>query len=303
MNNQGNNPEQIALLYVESFEKGIEFTAPSKGLIVNGEIAEKAISILKKHLAEGETGVRENIVELIINTCIQISLAKNGTEYIDDANVLNVLVYEGTQRNDTAKERIIDALRKLAKKEDLVIYHERLIHLMQEDTSDEMLLLIAKAKASNAKKILTEIALRPEWQNSKSVKIAQAALGEDRITSEYIKKAQITHNEQQIDEFIECIGTLSLIGTYDALAAISDYMRTPLIIDKVGAYKKSVRLNIMDALRYHFPDQPILYADNVHGMEDYKAVEGFCTKKFATYYNQPRPPFMTYFGYPIPIRN
>lgn len=303
MNNQNNNPGQVALSYVKSFEQGADFSPPSEGLIRNEKIAEEALSVLKKHLAEGEIGMRENIVSLIIDTALQISLSKNGTEYIDDVDVLNILVFEGTQINDSVKENVLDAVRKLTKKEDLLPYHQRFIHLLQENASGEMLLLIAKAKVSNAKNTVAEIAARSEWQNNEPAEIAQAALGEDNITNEYINKAQIAHDKQQIEEFIEYIGVLSLIGTYDALAAMSEYMRTPLIIDKVGAYKKSVRLNIMDALRYHFPNQSILYPNNVNDMQDYIAVEHFCTEKFSTYYSQPQPPFMTYFGYPTPIRN
>lgn len=303
MNNQNNNPAQVALLYIKSFEQGADFSPPSEGLIQNEKIAEEALSILKKHLAEGEIDIRENIVALIIDTSLQISLSKNGTEHIDDADVLNVLVYEGMFTNDRVKENILDALRKLTKKKDLLPYHERFIHLLQENISEEILLLIAKAQVSNAKNTVAEIATRNEWQNNESVEIAQAALGEDNITDEYIKKTQIAHDRQQIEKFIEYIGILSLIGTSDALTAISEYMRTPLIIDKVGAYQKSVRLNIMDALRYHFPNQAILYPNNVNDMEDYTTVEQFCIEKFGTYYNQPQPPFMTYFGYPTPIRN
>jgi len=303
MNNQNNNPAKIALSYVESFEKGTDFSFPSEGLIRNGKIAEEALAVLKKYLAEGKAKVRENIVELIIDTSLHITFSKNGTEYVDDANVLNVLIYEGTLRDDIARELVIDAIRKLTKKKDLLSYHERFTYLLREETSEEILLLIAKTKVSTARKIVTEIASRSEWQNNESVKIAQAALGQDNITDDYIKKTQIAHNEQEVKEFIEYIGTLSLIGTDDALSIIAEYMRTPLIIHKVGAYKKSVRLNIMDALRYNFPDQLVLYRNRVYDMADYTAVEEFCTEKFGTYYNQPQPPFMTHFGYPIPMKN
>ena len=169
MNNQNNNPARIALSYVESFEKGIDFSPPSKGLVQNEKIAKEALAILKKHLLEDESGVRENIVELIIDTSLQISLSKNGTEHIDDVNVLNVLVHQGTHKNDIAKERVIDVLRKLTKKEDLLSYHERLENLLKKEISEEILLLVAKAKVSGAKKIVDDIATSPEWQHQESV--------------------------------------------------------------------------------------------------------------------------------------
>ena len=46
-------------------------------------------------------------------------------------------------------------------------------------------------------------------------------------------------------------------------------MRTPLIFDLVGAYKKTVRLNVLEALLYNFPDQFILYPNNIKSDADY----------------------------------
>ncbi|MCK7510883.1 MAG: hypothetical protein MZV70_46975 [Desulfobacterales bacterium] len=67
------------------------------------------------------------------------------------------------------------------------------------------------------------------------------------------------------------------MGTPRSLKALAGLLRSPLVIHVPGLFDKSVRLNVLDALSYNFPDQPVLYANNIITKEDYTAAERFCT--------------------------
>jgi hypothetical protein len=53
---------------------------------------------------------------------------------------------------------------------------------------------------------------------------------------------------------------------------------------------------VIDALRYHFPDQAdkLLHRDLVKSDEDYIAIENFCVRELGVNYDgMPRPEFLT----------
>ena len=65
--------------------------------------------------------------------------------------------------------------------------------------------------------------------------------------------------------------------------------------------EKSVRLNVLEALLYNFPDQPVLYPNNINSEADYTAAERFCTATLGVVYRNPPPPFLKYRAFPIPL--
>ena len=146
-----------------------------------------------------------------------------------------------------------------------------------------------------------ELSKLSQWRNTEYLEIAQAAFGNDEIINKYIKKAKVASSNKNAEALGDAMQKLSLIGTKTTLSHIAEYMRSPLIIDKVGAYKKSIRLNVIDALRYNFCDRAILNPNKILSMEDYNAVEKFCTNKFGIKYEDSQPPFMTFGAYPIPL--
>ena len=75
-------------------------------------------------------------------------------------------------------------------------------------------------------------------------------------------------------------------------------IRSPMTILVPNAYEKSVRLNVLEALLYNFPDQTVLYPNNIISEKDYTAAEEFCTKTLGVTYTTPPPPFMTIRGFP-----
>ena len=67
-------------------------------------------------------------------------------------------------------------------------------------------------------------------------------------------------------------------------------------------YLESLRLNVLDALRYHYRDRPEFYPNNIVTEAEYTAAERLCTGELGVTYDMPAPPFMTYRAFPIPVR-
>jgi hypothetical protein len=65
--------------------------------------------------------------------------------------------------------------------------------------------------------------------------------------------------------------------------------------------EKSVRLSTLEALLYNFPDQPVLYPNNIIDASAYTAAEQFCIATLGVTFTTPPPPFLTYRPFPIPL--
>jgi len=295
------NATQSAYNYINSFKRGEPFYPPSEGLIIDEKPDSMALWILGKELATSGSDVRENIVALLVDVGVSSDpLQQEGAEVLRNKQIVEILVGSGLAKADIAREATLDALRKLVTQEDLARYDVEFTKALENRPSEEVFLLIAKAKPSKAKTLLDSLARSSVWKDSPEAKIALAAMGDTMIENEFIDVAEAARKEGDSQSFIDAIGTLSLVGTQQTLTYIANQLRTPLVFEVPGAFRKSVRLNVLEALLYNFPDQPVLYPNNIVNEEDYTAAEHFCTKKLGVTYTIPPPPFMTYEGFPIP---
>ena len=64
------------------------------------------------------------------------------------------------------------------------------------------------------------------------------------------------------------------------------------------AFLQSVRLDIMAALSYNFPEKAFLYDNAIMNDGDYARVEKFCEETFGIVWKNPRPEFLTIQGFP-----
>jgi len=154
---------------------------------------------------------------------------------------------------------------------------------------------VAKTKPQKARPAVERLAASPEWKEVEAAKIARAALGAKDIEDEFLAAADSAKDGQTL---AYALGSLGLIGTPRSLKAIAERLRTGLTILMPGRLERSVRLNVLEALLYNFPDQPMLYPNNINQDEDYAAAERFCIRTFGVTYSNPRPPFLTYRGFP-----
>lgn len=290
--------------YIAVFRRGEDFTPPSTGLIVNGQPDSSALQQLGQELSAGEAAVREKIVDLLVEIGLRTDpLTPKGAEVLRHPQIIALLAGPGLTKSDLGREAAMDALRKLVTPSDLSRYETEFTRAISEEPTEEAFLLIAKAKPLKAKPVVDQKANMPQWQDMEAVKIAQAALGNEAIEKEFLAAAAEAEAGEDGPTLAHALGSLALIGTPRSLKAIAERLRTPLTIHIPGAFEKSVRLDVLEALLYNYPDHPELYPNNIITEADYFAAERFCTQTLGVTYTAPSPPFMTYRGYPIPATN
>lgn len=285
--------------YIAAFQRGEDFTPPAKGVIVAGQPDGAALQLLGKELAIANPSVREKIVALLVDMGRRTdSLTPKGSDVLRHQQIIALLAGPGLAKLDLGREAAMDALRKLVTQPDLARYGDAFVEALRDAPTEEAFLLVAKAKPPGAKTLVDRFAKLPEWKNVEAVKITRAALGAEDVEAEYLAAAAAATDGKAL---AQALGPLALMGTPRSLKAIAERLRTPLTIDKPGSYEKSVRLNVLDALLYNFPDQPVLYPNNIKAEVDYTAAERFCISALGVTYTTPPPPFLTYRGYPLPI--
>jgi hypothetical protein len=284
--------------YVAAFKRGETFTPPAVGVFANGQPDPLALQSLREALTAESSAVREQVVALLVDMSVQIDpLTPQGAQVVRNPEIIALLAREGLAKPDSGREAAMDSLRKLVTPRDLAKFGDSFAKALENAPSDEAFLLVAKSKPQSASSTLEKLAQSPKWKDAENARIARAALGAQSIESQFVAAAASANDGPSL---ARALGPLALVGTARCLKAIAERLRTPLTIDMPGAYVKSVRLNVLDALLYNFPDQPTLYPNNIRKEEDYTAAEQFCVKTFGVIYTNPPPPFLTYRGYPIP---
>lgn len=288
--------------YVAAFERGEDFTPPATGVIINGRPDSAALEILGKELAVASPPVREKIVALLVDMGrLTDPLTPKGADVVRNPEVLALLAGPALARPDLGREAAMDALRKLVTRSDLARFDDAIVKTLESAPSEEAFLLVAKAKPPRAAEVVNRLAALPAWKEAEAVRIARAALGDQNVEDEFLALAANAERANNGEALSHALGTLGLIGAPRSLKAIAQRLRTPSTIHIPGAFEKSVRLSVLEALLYNFPDEPVLYPNNIIREADYTAAERFCTATLGVTYLAPPPPFLTYRGYPTPV--
>jgi hypothetical protein len=287
--------------YIAAFERGDDFTPPSTGLIVNGQPDLAALEVLGRSLATADASAREKIVRLLVDLGRRTDpLTPRGADVLRHPKILELLAGPGLAKPDSAREAAMDSLRHLGTFPDLKHFGDSFMKALTDAPTEEAFLLVAKAKPSVGKDRVERLASLPEWKSVEAAKIGRAALGDKDAEDTFLadaSKAEETSNGRML---ADALSKLGLIGTPRALRAIAERLRTPLIFEIPGAFEKSIRLDVLQALLYNFPDQPELYPNNIISEADYTVAEHYCERTLGVKYTVPPPPFLTYRGYPSP---
>ncbi|MCU0577733.1 MAG: hypothetical protein MUD15_13075 [Desulfobacterota bacterium] len=284
--------------YIDAFRRGENVRGPLAGLITNGRPDGTALEVLGRGLADSDAQAREKIVDLLVQIGLETDpLTPEGAEVLRDRRIIAILSGPGLAKADLGREAALDALRKLVTPGDLAPFEDAYVKSLIDEPCEEAFLLVAKAKPVEQKVLVESLARSSEWIEEEAARIARAALGAKAIEDEYLAAVDTAADGR---ELAMALGPLALMGTPRSLKALAGLLRSPLVIHVPGLFDKSVRLNVLDALSYNFPDQPVLYANNIITEEDYTAAERFCTSALGVTYTTPPPPFMTLRGYPFP---
>jgi hypothetical protein len=285
--------------YIAAFERGDDFHPPAEGIIAGGQPDPAALQILGNELAVGSPSVRENIVALLVDVGRRTDpLTPRGADVLRHPQILALLAGPGLAKPDLGREAAADALRKLATARDLARFEDALVKTLQDGPTDDIFLLVAKAKPAKAAQLVNSLAVAPNWKDVESAKIARAAFGAKNIEDDFLSQAAKAEASADGRALATALGSLALIGTPGSLKAAAERLRTPLTITIPGAMEKSVRVSVLEALLYNFPDEPVLYPNNVNDDAGYEAAERFCTATLGVAYTTPRPPYLKYRAFP-----
>ena len=288
--------------FIEFFRQGGKRYDRHKNLpnlMIGNQPDPEAMKVLGEELTHGTEDVREKIVDLLVDVA-----RLNYPEYeLRTPEVIALLIGSGFAKTDAARSNAMDVLSKFVAPATLIPYREAIAKALKEEPEDSALVLVAKAKPPQAWEEVNRLSRLPEWNepdsiSTTSLRMARAALGDTKIEDEFIADAKRKEAAGKAEDLADALHLLAQIGTPRCLQAVCGRMRTPLIIDRVGAYRKSVRLEVIDALSYAFPEEPVLDSSQIRRDLDYERVELFCTQKLGLRYSKPRPPFFTDDGYP-----
>jgi len=284
--------------YIELFRRGEEYYDNRlPGLMIGTQPDPAAMKVLGEALATDTRDVRRKIINLLARIDL---LSHPGATGLRTPEVIDLMVGPGFAKSDSAKSDAMEWLRKGATPATLSRYGDIFLKALKEEPSGTTLMLIAKAKPKGAWEEVDRLSRLPEWKDTRSMRIARAALGDTKIEDEYIADAKQKEDASDMYGLASALGPLVWIGTPRSLQAVCLRMRSPFIMDMPGVEQRSFRLSVMDALVYAFPEEAdLLNSNSVMKDEDYIRVEQFCMKATGVRYDGiPRPPFFTTLGYP-----
>lgn len=294
--------------YIESFRSGEDLRVYEEigSLVTAGRLKNSELTLLRKELATGTPSVRENIVLLLEKTGLELDAPREEKlPVIRDHSVIRALLVDGFAKRDSAARMASKIIRERCKPSDLASFSDIYIASLQRQ-KDDYLYIIAKAKTLQAARLVDDLAKIPGMQNdeyvSEKIRIAQAALGNQTIESQYIaatvdaeRTAPPAPKNKYYDvgaakdgeEVAKKISILGLIGTRNALSLVCTYLRSNLKTYVPNYKERSIRYDALDAIRYNFPDERLLV--DPANLEEWAAAEQFCITHIGAVFEGPTP--------------
>ena len=299
--------------YIEAFRRGEEFRPPSEGLITGGALDRRAAAILGKELAFGDSQVREQIAALLWNLSIRANPER--PYELRDPEIIALYAGPGLVRPDAARRYAMRALLHV-KPDNLKKYGDAITRALEAQPTENAFLLIARAKAFQARELVERLSLLPTWSkktgsSGEAARIARAALGNTQIEDEILAEVKRLEEAGDVDTLLTTgpaglLNVLAQIGTHRSLVTLAKFMRSPLerVVGHQGLGRETIRLYVMDALKAPYPDQAdkLLNRGLVESEEDYLAVERFLSSELGiSYQGMPMPRFITTTPSPAPM--
>ena len=217
-------------------------------------------------------------------------LHQQGVKLLRDPGAIAVLVEEGLKRAGTARDAALDALLEGVPPPMLKPHGQALAADLKARPGTTALLVAAKAKPAEARPVVEALAPGDE-----AVEIARAALGDAAVEQRFIREFLDAREPKRKAALSK---TLGHVGTPAALKALASEMRTDLVVEMPRVLRRSVRVDIVAALSFAFPDKPFLWDNAVTDDAGYARIEAFCEQTFGTRWTKPRPAFLWIQGFP-----
>jgi hypothetical protein len=317
----GTDVNKTAQQYIAEFRRwaSVKPNDSVQSLVGNRGVDKASLSTLAKELSTGTPPVRENIVRLLELVGLKLDPA-NPAEFptIRDHSVIRALAVEGFSRDDAAAILAESILRKRCRPSDLAAINDVYIKSLQR-SNGEYLYLVAKAKTTQARDLVENLAQSPAWREHEGrvqlVRIAQAALGNTAVEDKFIEAVfeaernapPAPKNEfydvseaRDGEEVAERLEFLGLIGTRRSLRVACSYLRSSLKAYVPNASEQSIRYAALHAIAYNFPEERIL--SHPVKVTEWAAAEQFCAENLGAVYEGPTPNFQPDRPYPTHIR-
>lgn len=284
---------------ITQFQKGVTYQPPPTTFMDQGKVLDQELPPFESALFRESAQVREQIVRLLADLGKRTDpLYSKGGQLIRHPQIITLLTQEALVKDDLGREAALDAMQLYVPASFLKPYGLVLSADLKKFPGPTAFLLIAKFKPADAKEVVEKLIATPRWENELKARIAAAALGDKAIEQEYIEAFKA---EAEPEEKANLARTLGWIGTPDALSTLAQAMRTELVIEMPQVMRRSVRLDVLAALSYNFPEAQELFESQILTDSDYDQAEKFCERQFGTKWDNPRPPFLTVMGFPVPM--
>lgn len=295
---KGKKMSQAAEAAIVQFRKGVRYQPPPTAFLKENRLQVEELEPFAPALRRESGPVREQIVRLLADAGIRTDpMYPAGGQMIRQKRIIAMLAEEGLAHEDLGREAALGAMQQYVPAEYLKPYGKALTIDLKERPGTTAFLLIAKAKPAEAVPVVRKLMLSPRWPKELNARAAAAALGDAAIGKEFIDAFRSASDPKEKARLAKVLGW---IGTDDALRALAEAMRTDLVIEMPRVSRRSVRLDVLAALSYNFPDQQVLYESQLFDESGYEQAEAFCEQRFGTKWDKPRPPFLTIMGFPIP---
>jgi hypothetical protein len=276
---------------INEYRRGEEFHPQTPGFLSNGSLMPQEIDALAAALPKESAHVREQIVRLLVDLGRRADpLFAQGAAILREPRVMAALTGPALAVNDSARDAALSLLHEFAPASTLAMHAEMLTEDFRKFPSSSSFLVLAKAKPSQARVLMLKIAATPRWKDDVDARVARAAFGDQAAERLFTEPLATTQDPR---EFATLARQTGWIGTPTALRALADQVRTSLVFEIPNAVRRSSRLDVIAALSFNFPEEPVLFPHNITSEQSYEAVERFCERHFGTHWSKPRPPFLT----------
>ena len=280
---------------VSQLRRGAHFRIV-ESFLVDGRMDREAFLALRSALVAEPDTVREQVAKALALAAEEADpLRPRGGRLVRSREILSTLVEQGLANRDTARDFSIETLLEYTPAEALEPHESTLVENLKKWPDSKLLLLIAKGKFASARPVLEELLRLGEWAEDERAWVAAAALGDTAAERRFVEPFLETADPAEKARLARLLG---YIGTERALSALAGQMRTDLIYAVEGGPARSVRVDIMQALRHNFPEETALYDRALLDPDVYDRVERFCEERLGIAWQTPRPPFLTIAEYP-----
>ncbi|MCP4550268.1 MAG: hypothetical protein GY835_27730 [bacterium] len=278
------------------FREGGEFAGDAGKYVTDGGPDAAVLQELGRALTREEEHVREQTCHLLADLGRRVDpLYALGGDLIRDRSVVALLTGEALSRQTSTRDIAIGYLLRNVPAVALKFRGKQLADNLKLYPDATLLLVIAKAKPAEAVETVALLMENPGWAKEIETRIAAAALGDVEIERELIERFAIETDPRGRGQLARHLG---YIGTPAALAAIAGEMRTDLVIENPNVSRRSLRVFLVEALSYNYPELSFLYDNAVSSDADYEVIEKFCVDTFGVQWRNERPPFLWIEGFP-----